>query len=1053
MATIRIYKVAEVLGIPSQEVIDLLAREHGIEVKSASSTIEEIVAREFAKRIARERNLSLPAGRLFSGASASSGRRGAKAAKPPEPALRPSLGPPRLVKSPRPAPPAAEPDESSAAPRPAEAPAATAPATVVRTPAAVAPAAVRAPGAAEMAPRPAEAPAAVAPARPAARVAPPRRRLVIETPTAPTETPTALAETPAAPAEIPVTTAETTATTAETTATTTPETPPTTTPAPAVAPPVPAEPAARIEPAAPPEPAAPAETPAAAETAAAAEAPAPAAPPEPAAPVETPTAPAAAAAVAEPPAAPAAPPPPPAAPIRQAPAAMSAKAAPAAASAGVRPTGRLVPSTLKLRIEEQPPSLTPTTIAPPPPKAPPGPTRRPGPPLAARPAAPPRPRPGSRPIAPAPSRPSAPLGGPRPLPSQPVRSPGARPAAPAVGYRPAYRPPPRPPGGRKRRPPRPSTPFTPAPPPPITRTISLAEGMTVKDLAEKLELRAKDVLKKLIERRLMMTINTTLDTETATMVAREFGADVEMRSFEEEMLEVETTAAADEDFSSRAPVVTVMGHVDHGKTTLLDAIRDSRVAEREAGGITQHIGAYSVEISGRKIVFLDTPGHEAFTLMRARGARVTDIVVLVVAADDGVMPQTREAIDHAKAADVPLIVAINKIDKSNANPERVKTELSELDLTPEDWGGKTVTVEVSAKQQKNLELLLEMILLVTDLGELKANPKRSASGTVLEAKIDRGRGPVATILVKDGTLRIGDNFIAGPIVGKVRALIDDRGQPQKEAGPSSPTEVLGLTGLPQPGDTFQAVADAAKARQIAMLRQGQAKEKTLGEKGGRLTLESLQQQIAEGGTRELPIIVKADVQGSAEVLADALSKLGDERVKVRLISSGAGAINEGDVVFAAASNAVIVGFNVRPDRNAAAMAEREHIDIRLHRVIYDVTEEIKKAMAGLLEPTIKEVQIGQAEVRDVFKVPKFGAAAGCLVVEGKISRSSETQARLLRDNVVVHEGRIGSLRRFKDDVNEVKNGLECGIAFERYADIKVGDVIEVFSTETVAATV
>ena len=645
------------------------------------------------------------------------------------------------------------------------------------------------------------------------------------------------------------------------------------------------------------------------------------------------------------------------------------------------------------------------------------------------------------------------MGGPRPLPSQPVRTPGARPAAPAVGYRPAYRPPPRPPGGRKRRTPRPATPFIPAPPPPITRTISLAEGMTVKDLAEKLDLRAKDVLKKLIERRLMMTINTTLDTETATMVAREFGADVKMRSFEEDLLEGESTAAQEEDLSPRAPVVTVMGHVDHGKTTLLDAIRDSRVAEREAGGITQHIGAYAVEINGRKIVFLDTPGHEAFTLMRARGARVTDVVVLVVAADDGVMPQTREAIDHAKAAEVPLIVAVNKIDKANANTDRVKTELSELGLTPEDWGGSTVTVEVSAKRQQNLEHLLEMILLVTDLGELKANPQRSASGTVLEAKIDRGRGPVATILVKDGTLKVGDNFIAGPIVGKVRALIDDRGQKQENAGPSSPIEVLGLTGLPQPGDIFQAVADAAKARQIAMLRQGQAKEKTLGEKGGRLTLESLQQQIAEGGARELPIIVKADVQGSAEVLADALGKLGDERVKVRLLSSGAGAINEGDVVFAAASNAVIVGFNVRPDRNAAAMAERERIDIRLHRVIYDVTEEIKKAMAGLLDPTIKEVQIGQAEVRDVFKVPKFGAAAGCLVVEGRISRSGETQARLLRDNVVVHEGRIGSLRRFKDDVNEVKNGLECGVAFERYADIKVGDVIEVFSTETIAATV
>jgi translation initiation factor IF-2 len=577
--------------------------------------------------------------------------------------------------------------------------------------------------------------------------------------------------------------------------------------------------------------------------------------------------------------------------------------------------------------------------------------------------------------------------------------------------------------------------------------------MTVKDLAEKLDLRAKDVLKKLIERRLMMTINTTLDTETATMVAREFGADVEMRSFEEEMLVVESSAAQDEDLVPRAPVVTVMGHVDHGKTTLLDAIRKSRVADREAGGITQHIGAYTVEIKGRRIVFLDTPGHEAFTLMRARGARVTDIVVLVVAADDGVMPQTREAIDHARAAEVPIIVAINKIDKSNANPERVKTELSALELTPEDWGGDTVTVEVSAKEQQNLDSLLEMVLLVTELGDLKANPKRSASGTVLEAKIDRGRGPVATILIKDGTLRTGDNFIAGPIVGKVRALIDDKGDPQKEAGPSTPIEVLGLAGLPQPGDTFQAVADAAKARQIAMIRQGTAKEKTLGEMGGRLTLESLQQQIAESGTKELPIIVKADVQGSAEVLVDALSKLGDERVKVRLLSSGAGAINEGDVVFAAASNAVIVGFNVRPDRNAVAMALREQIDIRLHRVIYDVIEEIKKAMAGLLEPTIKEVQVGLAEVRDVFKVPKFGAAAGCLVTDGKISRAGGTTARLLRDNVVIHEGRIGSLRRFKDDVTEVKNGLECGLAFERFPDIKVGDAIEVFTTEKVAAVV
>jgi len=1046
LATIRIYKVAEVLGLPSHEVIDLLKREHGIEVKSASSTIEEIVARQFAERIARDRDLSLPTGRLFSKASPSptkgKGRTTTKSTKTPAPPMRPRLGPPRLVKAPKVTPigesgDIIDPDTASigdstaqvvepiAEPINPDAEHGSKPTIVIEEATSVTPVAPEAHLNTEDKVETTSPAASPEPTTPVVSVrteetqpretdeVPVPAKLTIETTSITNET-----EGPVSPPEPdlpstepkpttstqPITSviaeAETvTATTENQTADTVSETAQTAT----------AAEAASITPVT--------ETPPGDTT--------PATPPPDTRPV---------------------------APHADKPSPEPGRMAvsPDSASKAFTPTGRVAPSKFKLRVEDKPPPLTPlkptTTV----PIRPVGPTvTRPA--SSARPPA--RPRPGSRPIGPAPTRPNAPLGGPRPLPSQPTRNPGARQATPAVGYRPSYRPPPRPPGGRKRRPPRPSTPYTPAPPPPITRTISLAEGMTVKDLADKLELRAKDVLKKLIERRMMMTINTTLDTETATMVAREFGADVEMRSFEEEMLEVESTAAQEDDLTSRAPVVTVMGHVDHGKTSLLDAIRKARVAEREAGGITQHIGAYTVELKQRRIVFLDTPGHEAFTLMRARGARVTDIVILVVAADDGVMPQTREAIDHAKAANVPLIVAINKIDKSNANPERVKTELSELDLTPEDWGGQTVTVEVSAKEQTNLDLLLEMILLVTDLGELRANPKRSASGTVLEAKIDRGRGPVATILVKDGTLRIGDNFIAGPIVGKVRALIDDRGEQPKEAGPSSPIEVLGLTGLPQPGDTFQAVADAAKARQIAMLRQGQAKEKTLGEKGGRLTLESLQEQIAEGGAKELPIIVKADVQGSAEVLADTLSKLGDERVKVRLISSGAGAVNEGDVVFAAASNAVIIGFNVRPDRNAAAMAEREQIDIRLHRVIYDVTEEIKKAMAGLLDPTVKEIQIGSATVRDVFKVPKFGAAAGCMVAEGKITRTGETQARLLRDNVVIHEGRIGSLRRFKDDVSEVKNGLECGIAFERYADIKVGDVIEVFTVEKVAATV
>ena len=477
------------------------------------------------------------------------------------------------------------------------------------------------------------------------------------------------------------------------------------------------------------------------------------------------------------------------------------------------------------------------------------------------------------------------------------------------------------PAASQRRDPRPSAPPMPSAPPPVTRTITLAEGMTVKDLADKLELRVKDVLAKLLMKRLMLTINSTLDPETATMIAREFGAEVTLRSFEEELLQVDEDDARAEDVVTRAPVVTVMGHVDHGKTSLLDAIREARVAEREAGGITQHIGAYHVTINNRNIVFLDTPGHEAFTLMRARGAKVTDIVVLVVAADDGVMPQTREAIDHAKAAGVPIIVAINKIDKPNASPERVKRELTELDLMPEEWGGKTVTVEVSARQKTNIDLLLEMILLVSDIGELKANPKKNASGTVLEAKLDKGRGPVATILVQDGTLNVGDTFIAGPIVGRVRALIDDRGRPVKSAGPSMPVEVLGLTGLPQPGDAFQALADAAKARQIATFRQEQAKTRALGAKGGRLTLESLQAQIAEGGMKELPIIIKADVQGSAEVLADTLAKLTDEKVKIRIIHAGVGAVNESDVLLASASNAIIIAFNVRPDRNAEDIAD------------------------------------------------------------------------------------------------------------------------------------
>jgi translation initiation factor IF-2 len=623
-----------------------------------------------------------------------------------------------------------------------------------------------------------------------------------------------------------------------------------------------------------------------------------------------------------------------------------------------------------------------------------------------------------------------------------------------MGARPSFQPPrpgTRPVTSRRERP---SAPVFAAPAEalPITRTITLAEGMTVKDLADKLEVRVKDVLAKLLMKRMMLTINSVVNTDTARDLAREFGADIEMRSFEEELVSAEADDSKAEDVIPRAPVVTVMGHVDHGKTSLLDAIRETKVAEREAGGITQHIGAYHVDVSGRSVVFLDTPGHAAFTLMRARGAKVTDVVVLVVAADDGVMPQTREAIDHAKAANVPLIIAINKIDKPNANVDNVKRGLAELGLVPEDWGGTTVTVQVSAKKRQNLDQLLEMILLSTDILELRANPKRSASGTVLEAKLDRGRGPVATVLVQDGTLRVGDNFIAGSVVGRVRALIDDRGRPVKSGGPSTPVEVLGLTSLPHPGDSFQAVADAAKARQIATFRQAQAKERTLGARGGRLTLESLQQQIAEGGVKELPIVVKSDVQGSAEVVADTLAKLSDDRVKIRIIRSGVGAINESDVLLASASNAIVIGFNVRPDRNAGIVAEREGVDIRFHSVIYNVTDEIKKSMTGLLDPTFKEVRLGTAEVREVFKVPKLGAIAGCMVTDGRITRAGESVARLMRDNVLIHEGKIGSLRRFKDDVSEVKSGFECGIGFDKFNDIKIGDTIEVVTMERVAVT-
>ena len=580
----------------------------------------------------------------------------------------------------------------------------------------------------------------------------------------------------------------------------------------------------------------------------------------------------------------------------------------------------------------------------------------------------------------------------------------------------------------------------------ITRKITITEGVSIKELSEKLEVRAKDVIKRLLDKGIFATINQTLDSQTATEISRGFGAETSIISFEDEVTQVEEVSDQPEDLKPRAPVITVMGHVDHGKTSLLDAIRETNVTAQEAGGITQHIGAYQVEVNSRKVVFLDTPGHEAFTLMRARGAKVTDIVVLVVAADDGVMPQTLEAINHARAAKVPIIVAINKIDKPEAQPERVKRQLADNGLMAEEWGGDTVTVEVSAKQRRNLDLLLEMILLVADLQGLKANPKRLASGTVLEAKLDRGRGPVATVLAQNGTLHIGDAFVVGAIYAKVRAMFDDRGRPVVEGGPSTPIEVLGLEDVPQAGDRFQVIDDTSKARQIVLHRQAKAREAALA-KSARLTLEQLHAQLAAGEVKELPLIIKADVQGSVEVLSDTLTKLSDDRVKIKVIHAGVGAITETDVLLASASNGVIIGFNVRPERKASELALLEKVDIRLHTIIYELSDEIKKAMKGLLAVKFKETSLGRAEVRDIFRIAKVGTVAGCYIQDGKVTR--EAQVRLLRDNVVIHQGRVRSLRRFKEDAEEVRTGMECGVVLENFNDVKVGDVIEAFVTERV----
>jgi translation initiation factor IF-2 len=597
------------------------------------------------------------------------------------------------------------------------------------------------------------------------------------------------------------------------------------------------------------------------------------------------------------------------------------------------------------------------------------------------------------------------------------------------------------------------------------KPVRLIEGSTVREFAEKLDVKARDVVTALMQRGVMATINQIMNHDLAIELGQEYGFEVTFGDFEDMIIEseFEITPEAMDDTDPRAPVITVMGHVDHGKTSLLDAIRSARVAEGEAGGITQHIGAYSVEVPSpenpnktRRVVFLDTPGHEAFTLMRARGAKVTDIVILVVAADDGVMPQTIEAIEHSRAAKVPIIVAINKVDKPDANIERVKKELADRNVLWSNWGGDVEMVEVSAKKRQNIDGLLEMVLLTADILELKSNPKRKATGTVLEAKLDRGRGSVATVLVQNGSLRIGDPFIVGNFSGRVRALVNDLGERIQEAGPATPVEVLGLEGVPSAGDQFQIVDDVVKAQQIAQFRQAKARTTALARSAAR-GLDQLAAQMESGEVKELLVILKADVQGSVEVLKDTLTKLSTNKVKVRIIRSAVGAITYDDVLLASASQAtdtgaatVIIGFNVRPESRAEDIAKQEEVDIRLHSIIYKVEEEIRNAMLGLMEATLKDVVLGKAEVRDIIRVPKIGSIAGCMVINGSIKRTA--QARLIRNNVVIFESSVGSLRRFKDDTSEVQQGYECGITVDRFSDYKIGDIIEAYIVEKVAPT-
>ncbi|CAM5788406.1 MULTISPECIES: translation initiation factor IF-2 [Brevibacillus] len=577
--------------------------------------------------------------------------------------------------------------------------------------------------------------------------------------------------------------------------------------------------------------------------------------------------------------------------------------------------------------------------------------------------------------------------------------------------------------------------------------ITFTESLTVGELAKKLRKEPAEIIKKLFNLGIMATINQDLDRDAIELICSEYNVEVEEKIVIDET-NFETIEEVDNpaDMVERPPVVTIMGHVDHGKTTLLDAIRSTNVVAGEAGGITQHIGAYQVEIKGKKITFLDTPGHAAFTTMRARGAQITDITILVVAADDGVKPQTIEAISHAKAAKVPIIVAVNKVDKPEANIDRIKQELTEYELVAEEWGGDTIFSPISAKQRQGIEELLEYILLVSEVQELKANPNKRARGTVVEAELDKGRGPVATVLVQHGTLKVGDPIVVGSAFGRVRAMVNDKGRRMKEAGPSTPVEITGLNDVPQAGDQFMVFEDEKKARAIGEARASKQRESER-RANTRVSLDDLFQHIQEGDIKELNLIVKADVQGSVEALRGSLEKIDVNGTRVKIIHTGVGAITESDITLANASNAIVIGFNVRPEPNARSMAEQESIDIRLHRVIYTVIEEIEQALKGMLDPVYKESIIGQAEIREVFKVSKVGNIAGCYVTEGKLTR--DAGARLIREGVVIYEGKLDTLKRFKDDAKEVAAGYECGLTLERYHDIKVGDVIEAFVMEEV----